>query len=95
VLDDHWQPLLILDLYSPVCLQVPVVVDNRQNWELVIRKFTHPQVDIVGEEQDEVPYQLYKLQAAEWSAFRKFCGRMESGLAICQEWPRVKIAARR
>lgn len=94
-LDDHWQPLLILGLYSPVCLQVPVIVDNHQNWELAIRRFTHPQVDIIGEEQDEVPYHLYKLQKAEWPAFRKFCRLMESGLKNCQGWGRIRIAARR
>ena len=95
VLDDHWQPVLILCLYSPVCLQVPVVVENQQDWELALRKFSHPQVDYVGEGPDEVPYRLYKVEEREWSAFRKFCARMEAGLTICQDWPRVKIAARR
>ncbi len=94
-LDDHWQPLLILGLYSPVCLQIPVIADNHKNWELAVRKFSHPQVDIVGEDQDEVPYYLYKVTDGEWSVFQKFCGLMESGLATCHVWPRIRIAARR
>jgi hypothetical protein len=94
-LDDHWQPLLILSLYSPICLQVPVIVDNHQNRELAIRRFTHPQVDVVGEDADEVPCRQYEVEETEWSRFRQFARRIESGLAVCEKWSRIKIAARR
>lgn len=95
VLDNHWQPLLILSLYSPVCFDVPVVVDNEKKWELAIRRFTHPQVDVVGEDADEVPCRQYEVEEIEWSRFRQFARRIESGLAVCEKWSRVKIAARR
>jgi hypothetical protein len=38
VLDDHWVPLVILGLYSPVCFYAPVVVDIEQHWRLSTRK---------------------------------------------------------
>lgn len=95
VLDNHWQPLLILSLYSPVCFDVPVVADNEEKWELAIRRFTHPQVNVVGEDADEVPCRQYEVEEIEWSRFRQFARRIESGLAVCEKWARVKIAARR
>jgi hypothetical protein len=97
VLDDHWQPLLILSLYSPVCFDVPVVVENEQNWDLAIRKFSHPHVNIVGDEegQEEVPYRLYEVEERQWSAFQQFTRRIESGLSVSHGWARIRVAARR
>jgi Apea-like HEPN len=95
VLDNHWQPLLVLSLYAPTCFQIPVVLDAQENWELAVRKFSQPQVDVIGEDEAEVPVRQYDVGQVEWRIFLQFVRRVEAGLSICHGWSRIKIAARR
>src|SRR5271157_4299040 len=72
-----------ISIYLSIGSTFFAISHSPKQMELVtqLRKFSHPQVDIVGEDADKVPYQQYKVEEIEWSRFRQFGRRVESGLA--------------
>ncbi len=103
-LSAYWPQLLALGLYDIPCFDVPIVLNSVANWWLDRLRFSSPRVESLrladyDEEGEPIriagPANNYRVADHQWSQFEAFLRFFESTIDYTQDWPPIRIAARR